>query len=272
MRLLTARSALVHTKPHAEHLRYHARFYATETAATSALSPRWLSDVKSRIGKCIMFGITPAQTSEAGSILKEISTDWRELVTGSEGFLTGKEHRGLYRQQVVWGHVNNVTYVRYAESARVNWTRNFAASDGKHEKQWMELITPKSIGLILRSITTDYKFPMKWPDRITVLHKLRAKPLTEANHFILDVMILSEVHRRPAARCVEDIVVYDYTKAKKSALPGFMIDKFGETFELQEQTKERNGKRVHGLLQRVRRLELESWDRDDAVEDAGSAG
>jgi hypothetical protein len=49
-------------------------------------------------------------------------------------------------------------YNRYAESARVNWTRNFAASDPTHEKQWMELITPKSIGLILRSITTDYKF------------------------------------------------------------------------------------------------------------------
>jgi acyl-CoA thioesterase FadM len=58
----------------------------------------------------------------------------------------------------VTGHVNNVMYNRYAESARVNWTRNFAASDPKHEKQWMELITPKSIGLILRSITTDYKF------------------------------------------------------------------------------------------------------------------
>jgi len=49
-------------------------------------------------------------------------------------------------------------YNRYAESARVNWTRNFAASDRQHEKQWMELITPKSVGLILRSITTDYKF------------------------------------------------------------------------------------------------------------------
>jgi hypothetical protein len=49
-------------------------------------------------------------------------------------------------------------YNRYAESARVNWTRNFAAADPAHAKQWMELITPKSIGLILKSITTDYKF------------------------------------------------------------------------------------------------------------------
>jgi hypothetical protein len=56
------------------------------------------------------------------------------------------------------GHVNNVTYVRYAESARVNWALNFAKCDPEHKAQWMELMTPKSVGLILRSITTDYKF------------------------------------------------------------------------------------------------------------------
>jgi hypothetical protein len=49
-------------------------------------------------------------------------------------------------------------YNRYAESARVNWTRNFAASDPQHKEEWMGLITPRGLGLILRSITTDYKF------------------------------------------------------------------------------------------------------------------
>jgi hypothetical protein len=49
-------------------------------------------------------------------------------------------------------------YNRYAESARVNWTLNFAASDPKHKAEWMELMTPKGVGLILRSIKTDYKF------------------------------------------------------------------------------------------------------------------
>lgn len=49
-------------------------------------------------------------------------------------------------------------YNRYAESARVNWTLNFAASDPKHKAEWLELVTPNSIGLILRSIKTDYKF------------------------------------------------------------------------------------------------------------------
>ena len=56
------------------------------------------------------------------------------------------------------GHVNNVMYNRYAESARVNWTLKFAAQDPTHKKEWLELMSPKSIGLILRSIKTDYKF------------------------------------------------------------------------------------------------------------------
>jgi hypothetical protein len=81
------------------------RFSSTQAPATEKLSPRWLSDIRARIGKCIMFGINDAQTSEAGSILQEVSCDWRELLAGSEGFLTGQEYRGLYRQEVVWGEM-----------------------------------------------------------------------------------------------------------------------------------------------------------------------
>jgi hypothetical protein len=108
-------------------------------------------------------------------------------------------------------------------------------------------------------------------NRITVLHKLRDNPTQNTDHFILDVLILSEAQRRPAARCIEDIVVYDYRAAKKSPLPPFMIQKFQETFKLQEQTKEKNSNRVRVLLDRVRELEKGSWDRPDAREDFGSA-
>jgi hypothetical protein len=167
---------------------------------------------------------------------------------------------------------------------------NFAASDPKHKAEWLALMTPKAVGLILRSIKTDYKFvsiirgilhflsvltspnkPMTWPDRITVLHKLRDNPTQNTDHFILDVLVLSERHQRPAARCIEDIVVYDYRTAKKSPLPPFMIDKFEETFKLQEEARKKNSERVRGLLQRVRELEQGSWDRPDAKEDFGSA-
>ncbi|KAL1799949.1 hypothetical protein ACET3X_000291 [Alternaria dauci] len=263
------RSALIRSKPtwlvgpvvqRVSFARYQST--SSEAPATAALSPRWLSDVRTRIGKCINFGMNPAQIEEAGSILQETAVDWRELVAGSEGFLTGKQWRGLYRQEVVWGEMVRVP---------VNWTLNFAAMDPQHKAEWMELMTPKSVGLILRSIKTDYKFPMKWPDRITVLHKLRDNPSENSDHFILDVMILSEAQRRPAARCVEDIVTYDYRTAKKSPLPPFMMKKLQETFNLQEEAKERNSNRVRVLLDRVRELEKSSWDRPDAKEDFGGA-
>lgn len=73
------------------------------TPATAQLSSRWLSDVKQRIGKCITFGLTPSQTTAAGAILKQLSRDWRELVAGSEGFLTSPERRGLHRSPIAWG-------------------------------------------------------------------------------------------------------------------------------------------------------------------------
>jgi hypothetical protein len=118
---------------------------------------------------------------------------------------------------------------------------------------------------------TDEKQPMKYPDRITVLHKLRNEPTQGTDHFILDVLIMSELHRRPAARCVEDIVVYDYKAAKKAPLKPFMVEKFKETWELQERAKDMYGKRVHDLITRTRLLEKGSWDRPDAKEDFGSA-
>lgn len=40
-----------------------------------------------------------------GKMLTCIALQGRELVAGSEGFLTGKQWRGLYRQEVVWGEM-----------------------------------------------------------------------------------------------------------------------------------------------------------------------
>lgn len=56
------------------------------------------------------------------------------------------------------GHVNNVNYFRYAESARVNWITNFAVhADPAHRRQWSELMTPNSTGLIMRTLKSEFK-------------------------------------------------------------------------------------------------------------------
>jgi hypothetical protein len=112
---------------------------------------------------------------------------------------------------------------------------------------------------------------MTWPDRISVYHKIRNLPTASGTSFILEVLILSERHQRAAARCVEDIVVYDYLAGRKTPLSPFMLDAFTETWRLQEEAKSKNLERVGELIRRVEGLELGSWNREDAKEDFGSA-
>lgn len=112
---------------------------------------------------------------------------------------------------------------------------------------------------------------MKFPDHISVYHKISSEPTESTDGFIFDVLIVSEVHQRVAARVTEDCPVYDYRIGKKATLPPFMIEVLRETWRMQEKAKRENTRRVYGLLERVRKLEEESWDHEGAVEDMGSA-
>ena len=113
---------------------------------------------------------------------------------------------------------------------------------------------------------------MAWPDHVSVYHKLRSAPTRSTDSFVLDVMILSERHQRPAARCIEDIVVYDYRQGSKTPLREFMVEQFQKTWEVQEEAKARNEGRVRALLESVTRVEKNTWDREGAVEDTGGGG
>jgi hypothetical protein len=253
------------------------------------LPARWLSDTKARIGKCIYFGLTPAQAVEAGTLSRELALHWRELTAGSEGFLTAEGRRGLWRREVVWGemdsmgHINNVVYNGYAESARVNWAANLAATlDPRHRAEWNQLWTNKGIGMILRSIRTDFKFPMTYPDRVTVLHKLSAlpnpSPATPSapnsppigiTTFALSAIQLSERHQRPAARCEEEIAVYDYQTGSRAALRPFMADVFARVWAEQEEARRVWGARAKEVERRVGELDRRTWGREGAVEMGG---
>ncbi|KAA8628351.1 hypothetical protein SMACR_08235 [Sordaria macrospora] len=170
------------------------------------------------------------------------------------------------------GHVNNVNYYRYAESARVNWITNFSVHvDPAHRQEWTELMQPKAIGLIMKSLKCDFKFPMVYPDRISVYHRLAAPPQPGQTSFHLECTVLSHQHRRAAARLEEDIVIYDYRKAGKTAMPEFMLNLFEKTWKLQQEETIRARKRIWELIGGVEKLERETWDREDAKEDLGSA-
>lgn len=115
---------------------------------------------------------------------------------------------------------------------------------------------------------------MTYPDKVTVYHKLVHSPSApHASQFsiYLQAMVISEAHQRPAARIHEDLVTYDYRQAKKTVLPPWLMEQCQATWALQEQTRELWRRRIVDIEARVRALEVESWDREDAVEDTGSA-
>ncbi|KAK2034847.1 hypothetical protein LX32DRAFT_578399 [Colletotrichum zoysiae] len=238
---------------------------AAAAAAAAAAPPRWLSDLQARIARCAGRGLRGRQAEELEAVRQAVDAQWLELFAGREGFLTGPGWRGLDRHTVTWGdqvphslagHVNNVVYNKYAESARFNWLRNFATTiDPEHADDWNAFLSSRDVGLIMRSMKTDYKFPMAYPDHVTVLHKLVSKPAYGADYIFLEALLISDAHRRPAARCFEDIVVYDYKSAKRAPLKPFMVDRLRETYEAQEETRVASERKVRGLIDAVQRLE-----------------
>lgn len=116
---------------------------------------------------------------------------------------------------------------------------------------------------------------MTWPDKITVYHRLTQNPSDslDKSYFQQEALILSESKQRPAARVIEQNYLYDYTKLRKTDTPpDFILRQFQETWALQEESRKQWQREVANIEDEVRRLELESWDNPDAVEDMGSAG
>ncbi|KAL8288992.1 hypothetical protein RB597_000872 [Gaeumannomyces tritici] len=247
-------------------------------AASEPPSPRWLSELRARIGRCVMFGCSRDQVSRAAVVVRALAAEWRDLTAGNLGFLTG-EGRGLQDHKILWGvmdafqHVNNVTYLKYAEGSRVNWVTNFARNiDPANADQWRELMTPRAIGLIMKSITVDFKLPVTYPDTISVYTRLR-EPIgdSDSSSIKLECLVLSHRHRRAAAALREEMVTYDYRAAARAPVPGFARDVLADTWALQRWEQDRARARIAELGRLVDALEGETWNRADAAEDMGSA-
>jgi hypothetical protein len=96
---------------------------------------------------------------------------------------------------------------------------------------------------------------MTYPDRASVFHKLASKPEFDSDHVLLEALIVSDRARRPAARCFEDIVVYDYRNSVRTCLKPYMVEKLREVYDLQQKNKEKCETEVARLMETMRMLE-----------------
>jgi acyl-CoA thioester hydrolase len=114
---------------------------------------------------------------------------------------------------VRWGdmdafnHVNNVSYLRYFESGRIAY---FEALD------LADFFGVRGVGPILADTSCRYKFPLTYPDRISV--GVRSENLGE-DRFTQQYIIVSHRLGRVAATGDGTIVTFDYTQSRKCPIP-----------------------------------------------------
>lgn len=124
-----------------------------------------------------------------------------------------KDFPVVMETDVRWGdmdafnHVNNVSYLRYFESGRIAYfdaleLAGFFGADG--------------VGPILADTSCRYKFPLTYPDRVSV--GVRSEDLGE-DRFTQQYILVSHRHGRVAATGDGTIVTFDYTANTKAPIP-----------------------------------------------------
>jgi len=135
-----------------------------------------------------------------------------------------REYPVVIGMEVRWGdmdafnHVNNVSYLRYFESGRIAY---FEALD------LADFFGTNGVGPILAETSCRYKFPLTYPDRISV--GTRSNNLG-TDRFDQQYIVVSHRYGRVAATGDGTIVTFDYTANRKSPIP----DKVRERLEALE--------------------------------------
>ena len=128
----------------------------------------------------------------------------------------------LYKTPVAWGemdalgHVNNIVYFRYFESARSDYFQKIGVWESAREK---------GIGVILHSTSCRFKRPLTYPDTVTVGTRVTE---IHADRFTMEYAVYSHSGKCVSAEGSGIIVVYDYRKNEKCKMPAEMRKKIEE--------------------------------------------
>ena len=113
---------------------------------------------------------------------------------------------------VQWGemdaaqHVNNVNYLRWAETARI----------GFYEKLKVLDLNFKNLGIILAWQDCKYIFPIKFPDTAIITYDITSVLPDRIN---AECKIYSKTNQKLAAISKSTVMAYDYIKSVKAEIP-----------------------------------------------------
>lgn len=112
--------------------------------------------------------------------------------------------------QDAFGHVNNVIYFRWYESARIDYL-NLLDIEGFAVER-----SESPIGPILASIKCDYKKQLKFPDTVHIGTRISRLGKSSIQ---IDHAVYSEAHQAIATTGESVIVVFDYPGNKVVRIP-----------------------------------------------------
>jgi acyl-CoA thioester hydrolase len=109
--------------------------------------------------------------------------------------------------QDAFGHVNNIVYLRWCETARVEYL--------VHAGLW-QLHRDEGVGPIVASIAATYERAVAYPDRVRV--GARVTRIGNSS-FRMDHRVVSEAQGAVAAIVESVLVVFDYRRQKPVPMP-----------------------------------------------------
>ena len=132
-----------------------------------------------------------------------------------------KQYPIIITQAIQWGemdaanHVNNAVYMRYFETARIEFFNQIG---------FMDFMGEAGIGPILAEVTCQYKAPLTFPDNIQITARILPDSFTEYG-FTMQHLVYSEKLQRIAAEGTSRIVCSDYKLKKKALISSELRDK-----------------------------------------------
>lgn len=116
----------------------------------------------------------------------------------------------LWGDEDAFGHVNNLVYLRWCETARVEYLQKIS--------MWTEL-PPAGPGPIVASIKCDYKAQVTYPDTVSVGTRVTA---IGNSSFRMEHLVVSHNDRVAAAAVESTLVLFDYKAGKPVRVPDAM--------------------------------------------------
>lgn len=106
-----------------------------------------------------------------------------------------------------YGHVNNIVYFRYFETARMAYFEKLASPD---------FVSRNPLGPILASTSCRFRAPLAFPDRLSVGARVAR---VDEDRFVMFYAVYSHSLQRIAAEGEGTIVCFDYRENRKAPLP-----------------------------------------------------